>query len=404
VRTIKNINIKISSNAKLLLSIFLPLYAIKCVEQVYFVYGNVIQAYGFLPQATGVILGSFYIAISIFTPVGGWMLENMGVRRTLALSSIASFAGCAMLFFSQNFPMLLAGRLLAGAASGVFSMALYSYQALSVTEKMRGASFAITVTGGMLPTATVTPAGEWLLSGGRLGAYLAVGPVLSVICFLLGRRVGVGKAASETSGKNWGSYRDLVSIRPFVMLVATGTAMAFVDAATVSISLFAAENQIIASYFLASSSIAAVIVRLAGAPLMNRLPRSFCVGPCGMLMCGALLVVSTIPSNASFLLCGAIFGIGIGFGFPILLAALSDTLLPELRPKGTSTAIFLYNSGWVATPLLVGWLTPVLGLAHTFLALSLVAFSILAALLIFYWIPCRGDRPRQHDGFTHDAP
>jgi MFS family permease len=381
--------LRISDDARALLSIFLPLYAIHCVEQIYFIYGNVLQMYGFTPQIIGLVLGAYFAAIMLLRHVGGWMLENLGIRNTLMASSLLGFLGCAILFFSKNFLTVLTGRLLAGAAFGVYTMGLYSYQALSAPEGKRGAYFAITASGGVLPAATITPVGEWLLINGWLGIYLSVGPILCLACFLLGSKTGGSRSATGASPKNWGSYRDLAASKPFVMLAVTGTMMALVDAATVSISLFAAERHIVASYFLASASVAAVAFRLGCSRLMNSLPRSFCVAPCGMLMCCALLAVSLFPSNASFLLCGAIFGLGIGAGFPMMLAALSDTLPPELRPKGTACALFLYDAGWTATPLIVGYMTPLFGLARTFLALSLVTFAVLALLLIFYWAPAR---------------
>jgi MFS family permease len=160
-------------------------------------------------------------------------------------------------------------------------------------------------------------------------------------------------------------------------------------------SLLASERQLVASYFLASSSVAAVVFRLCGARILNRLPRSACLAPCGMLMGCALFAISLAPSNTSFLVCGTAFGVGIGAAFPIFLASVSDTLPPPLRTKGTACALFVYDFGWFATPLLVGYATPSIGIALTFRLLALAAFFAMAALTAFYWAPAYlGERRR----------
>jgi MFS family permease len=216
-----------------------------------------------------------------------------------------------------------------------------------------------------------------------------MGPLICVACFALGKKIIVHKTPFTAAEKTWGTYRGLIASKPFVMLAITGIMMALVDASSTSISLFASEHGLVTSYFLASFSIAAVLIRIAGAKILNALPRLVCVAPCGMFMAVSLLVIALMPSNASFVICGALFGIGIGAGFPMMLASLSDILPPELRPKATASALLLYDAGWTVTPLLVGYLTPVFGRAGTFAALAVVTFAALAALTIFYWIPKR---------------
>ncbi|MDR2780301.1 MAG: MFS transporter [Synergistaceae bacterium] len=379
--------IKFSDDAKFLLSLFLPLYMIHCMEQIYFIYGTVLESYGLSPATIGNILGSFFLAIMLVRPAGGWMMENLGIKNTLTAGSVFGFVGCGVLFFAESVPVLFAGRIISGAAFGIFTSAIYSYQGLIASEKTRGRLFSLTGSGGVLPTATVTPFGEWLVLSGHTNLFLAMGPLICVICFLLGKKIIVHKTPYASEGKTWGTYRGLLASKPFVMLAITGIMMALVDASSTSISLFASERGLVTSYFLASFSIAAVLVRAAGAKILNVLPRLVCVAPCGMLMGVSLLVIALMPSNTSFIVCGALFGIGIGAGFPMMLASLSDILPPELRPKATASALLLYDAGWTATPLLVGYLTPAFGRAGTFTALAVITFIALAALTIFYWIP-----------------
>jgi MFS family permease len=267
-----------------------------------------------------------------------------------------------------------------------------------VPEKMRGSTFAIIASGGMLPTATVAPLGEWLLLSSHTMLYLSMGPLLCVICWYFGGKVGAPEVKVKRGEKSWGTYRDLLSSRTFVILCVTGMIIALVDAITVSISLLATERGLVASYYLASASITAVLVRLPGARILNALPRAILLAPCGLLMSAAMLILALSPSNFSFLLGGVFYGAGIGAGWPMLHALLSDTLSVPLRPKGTATALLLYDSGWFLTPIIVGYISPILGIAHTFFALAAFSLSALSLLQIFYWIPAYRAKKRAAAG------
>jgi MFS family permease len=349
----------------------------------------VLESYGLSSQTTGGVIGSFFLAITLARPAGGWMTENLGIKNTLAIGSVLGCAGCAMLFFTGSIPALFAGRIISGASVVIFTIRIYSYQGLVTTEKTRGRLFSLTGVGGVLPTATVTPLAEWFVAGGHTNLFLLMGPLMCVACFPLGRKIIMNDAPFVQREKTWGTYRGLMKSRPFAMLAVTGIMMALVDASSASISLLASERGLVTSYFMASFSVMAVLVRLAGGKMPESLPRIACVAPCGMLMGASLLIIAIMPSNASFMICGALFGAGIGAGFPMMLASVGDILPPELRPKATAAVLLMYDAGWTASPLFVGYLTPALGRAGTFIMLAAVTFAALAALTVVYWIPER---------------
>ncbi|MDR1020014.1 MAG: MFS transporter [Synergistaceae bacterium] len=387
--------IKIHGEAMALFRVFLPFFAIHCTEQVYFVYGNALKGYGFSSQATGWILGIFFMAVMASRTFGGWAIENFGVRRTLVWSSLLSFAGCSLLYLKSFAAALFLGRIMAGAAFGVYTMALFSYQSITASDAKRGRDFAIVVCGGILPMATVCPVGEWLLARSMESAFLAIGPALSLVCWWLGKKIVTTppRGAKKRGGtERWGTYGDLLSSRAFLFLVATGILVSITDAFVVSISLLAAERGVIASYFLVSSAIVAVFVRSAGAKALNRLPRRLVIAPCGMLMAAAALYIALVPSNTSFLIGGVVTGVGIGAAWPLYHALLGDALEIPLRPKGTAVALLIYDLGWFFTPLLIGYASPALGIANTFRAISLFALVSLALMQYLYWAPAAKTR------------
>jgi len=92
-------------------------------------------------------------------------------------------------------------------------------------------------------------------------------------------------------------------------------------------------------------------------------------------------------SNPGAALCGAMFGLGVGLGFPAHLAMVGDMTPERLRPKATAMVWFAMDSGWAVTPFIFGILSPVFG--------NVAAFGGYGALMLagafgawhFLWRP-----------------
>gem|GEM_PF-354422 len=404
---------KMSQDVKLLISLFLPFFLIHGVQQVYLTFAILLyQGYGFSYETTAWIIAMYSLAAMLTRPLGGWLLENFGIRRILIWSGVLSFIGSSLFFVNESAAMLLIGRALGGAAFGVgrvepatillvgrafsgaafgiYSMGLFSHQALCVSEKRRAAMFSLLVVGSILPMATVAPLGEWLLYNSQVLLYLAIGPALSVLCCFFGGRVSAAQAqtARGSSGeKSWGTYSELFASRSFLFLIVTGTLIALVDALIIKLSLLTVEKGLIISYFFASVSVTALIVRLPCASLLNSLPRVPLLAPSGMLMALSMILVAFLPSNGMLIIGGILFGAGLGAGWPMYHAIISDLLEPVLRPKGTATALLLYDIGFFVSPLIVGYFLPRFGTGSTFGGIALAAGGLLALLGVVYWLP-----------------
>lgn len=389
-----------SPNAKMMLNLFLPYYAAHCMEQIYFIYGTVLQHYSLSPKIIGWILSCYFITIMGIRPLGGWLLEKFGIRKTLIGAGALGFIGCTVLLFAKSVPFLILGRMLSGASFGIYGVGIFSYQAITVPAEKRGVIFSIVASGGVLPLATITPVGEWFLLHGHTSAYLLLGPLCSLACIYFGSRIG-SPMVSAKKEVDWGTYTDLLAFRPYLIVLLSGTLMALLDASVVCMSLLATERGLVASYFLTSSAVAATIVRVGGSNLIGILPRMLALSPGAICMAAGLFTVSVFPSNTVFLLGGTLFGIGIGMGWPVYLSLVADILPPILRPKGTATALLMYDCGWIVTPLIVGYCAYLLGTAWTFRLLSLAGLAAVTTLYTMYWIPLH--RKNARVGNDHDV-
>ncbi|GHV51028.1 hypothetical protein FACS1894216_04270 [Synergistales bacterium] len=379
--------IKSSETLRFVLLLFPPFLAIHCVEQIYFVYGNVLEDFGVSLEATGWILSAYFLGVMLVRPFGGWMVENLGVRGTLTWGSALAFVGCAMLLFTRDPVLSFAGRAVSGAGFGVYTNGLFSYQAIIVPPESRTAIFAVVTSSGILPTGIITPIGEWLISRSFIMPYLAIGPILALSCWYFGVKATGGTAVKQKEQEVWGAYRDLFASRKFVFTVLTGTLMACVDSTTIIMSILASANDTFASYFFMSFAAAACVVRIPCSKLLGRLPREKCVALSGLMMSLSVLGIALWPSSESFLVGGVFFGIGIGSGWPIFHSMISAALPVSLRPKGIATALLMYDLGWFITPIIVGRLMVSFDISAAFIALSLAIGTAQLALQIFFWLP-----------------
>ena len=375
----------LSQSNMMLLKIFLPFFAMNSMVQVYYIFGTYLEKLHISPDAIGWILSSFFIAAMLSRPVSSWVIEHFGVRLSLAASAFVSLIGCSLLALSDSVTLLLIGRILAGAGFGVYSTGIFAYSSMVLPEKKRASSFALLTSSGALPMATVIPLGEWLFINGHSLLYMLIGPLLSLACLGLALRLEPLQPAKK--GEAWGTYGQLMKADNFLLLTSTVFLYSSIDALVVSFSLLAATKNIAASYFLASISIAAIVTRVGGAGIINRIPRRIILAPCGILMAVSVAATSFTHSTVVFIFAGALFGVASGAGFPVMVALVGDILDKRLQPKGTSSIFFLYDAGCFMTPIIIGYLMQITGIVQAFRIFSAAVVLTLLLLQILFWMP-----------------
>ena len=97
--------------------------------------------------------------------------------------------------------------------------------------------------------------------------------------------------------------------------------------------------------------------------------------------------LSSAPFSFAFF--GAVFGIGIGAGFPTDLSIVGDLLPVRFHPKATGSLLLAIDSGWAVTPLIFGYISPVLGASGAFRAIAVFVLITSLSVHFMLWIPLR---------------
>ncbi|MBQ9881538.1 MAG: MFS transporter [Synergistes sp.] len=366
-----------------ILLLFTAYYCINCLSNAYFLFGPFYEKFGATPREVGLFFSVYYLSTLLCRPLGSAVMEKLDIKRTMtagALLSAAASAGVALSL--HNAPLLLLMRVLTGVGVSVMIVATLAAQSILLEDnKSRGFGIALFTTGSMFPIATAVPLCEWFLSHGWKKAYVWT-PVLFA---LLGAAASIfvnDLKYSAKSGSKWGRYSDLFRNRSVLLLLAIAAVMAVADAMTISIASLAKELGIAASCFMIAEGVSSVFIRTAGFRFISHIPRTKLAAPSAALMGLMLAAVSFSGSPLTFALCGLLFGLGIGIGFPTTIALVGDILPLRYYPKATGLVLLVIDIGWMLTPMIFGFVSPFFGTIGTFRVIGIFAFA--ASMLLYY--------------------
>ena len=315
-------------------------------------------------------------------PVGSYIMEKFDIRKALLGSSLLCAVASAGIAFTLHHELpLLFFRAMTGICVSVFAVSTIAAQTLLLDDKNRGFGLAVFTVGSLLPMATVVPLADWLQQQGLDLLYLWLPVIISAICFALCLGVKNINGSVTEEKKEWGSYGELIKMQGVKPLLLTAFIMSIADAMTLSVASLANERLVSVSWFMVSEAVAGIIIRTAAFGLIARFPRIHLAAPASLLMGLSLVALSFSSSVFGFCFIGALFGLGIGLGFPTALALVGDLLPIKCRPKATGLVLLVLDIGWMTSPLIFGFISPVLGVNWTF---RFVGAAVAASALVVY--------------------
>ncbi len=336
----------------------------------YFLLASFLESQGFSPAVTGLLVSVFYGTTLLARPLAGSCIERRGVRHTLLLSGGGAFLGGAGLLFFTSAPAIFCCRVVAGLGFSFGTVALAAYQGLAIPPELRGKSFALTAIGSIATMLFVVPLGEGLMSAGYPMGYLAIPPLLALATLALGSSLPPLSAAQIPPA--WGTWRELLAHRPYRWILGSSFCFSLADASVLFLSTLVHEAGLSASPFMAATAGGAVVARTLGLRAMTPRRRPALAIAAAALMGLAVGLLPLAHSSTLLGLFGALFGVGVGFAYPVNLALVGDLLPSALGPKGTAGVLLAMDLCWMVVPLALGAAAPLVGLPRAYAAFSLV--------------------------------
>ncbi|MEG1913094.1 MAG: MFS transporter [Cloacibacillus sp.] len=329
-------------------------------------YANV----GFTQAQSGLLVSAFYFATLIFRLLLGSLLVRSGFKRFFAIGGALTVAASLWIVFAGNsFVCAFAARFMLGAGTAFSQIALATYQSLAFDEKERGFAFSLIMAGGLAPMMTVVPFADWLLSHGHFTSYILIPMSLAAAMALLTvfvlKTEDVALETPKNNGNIFKGIADCFKIPGLSLALFSMFLFSLTDAASAFMASMTSSYGLMASYFLSTNAVIGVAVRLFFGKVLDRYPRKKLSVPIIAGMSLMLLFASIHPSRASLMALGLLFGVGMGFGFPLHLALVSDNAPKRVQPQAIALMWFFTALDFALVPLATSYIsaftTPVVG-------------------------------------------
>jgi MFS family permease len=354
----------------------------------------------------GWLMGIASIGSLLSRPLGSYMTERVGMKRSLLILCLALTAISLPLIWDRTFLSLFFIRAAIGSLFGMAAIALMAYQALIVPVKQRGSTYAWIGVAYVAPGLTVIPPAEFFITNGRLDLYLGMAPLFALLAFIfvftlpnVPSPAGRGAPPAATKGAAWGKWGDILAVPGFWPLLLATFTFAMINGTTLQyIPAFMINKGLAASIFLATNAGTALILRIFAYRLMDHLNRSKAIGLILAGMGMALFLLRWADSHIAFTFGGLLYGTFMGIGFPIILALAPDIFPPHLIPKGVSIGMLAMDSGSILAPVLAGYLGQSFGLGVVF---TIIGVGTMLSGLGIYLANRRIIRKQHTSPFSH---
>jgi MFS family permease len=349
-----------------------------------------IRALGGSEAVIGAIMGTAGLASIAVLPLIGLSIDRLGRRRFLVLGALCMTAASAgFLVVDEVGPLLFALRLLQGVSFAAAFTATTTFVAEFAPADRRARALGLFGLSSLLTHAIAPIVGEEIVHRAGFQTLFAVTTLYTIIAALLALRLPA--AASRRGAAATPSERRLRPAHWIVAGTMTFAGMGFGTVVTFMPTYVTVEGLGRVGIFFAAYTTTAILTRLVGAGLSDRLGRRRVIVPTLLALGLSIFWIAFVHSVPLLFAAGALFGTAQGISYPTLHALLVD--LATEAQLGRSQALFngAFNLGVTSSAFAFGAVAERYGYRPMFVLASLTP---VAACALFYLGTARMARVR----------
>lgn len=337
----------------------------------------------------GLVMGVCYGVSFLLRPLVPFAARFIGNEKVIRAGFFCFFiSACGIALFARTPEGVIICRAIAGIGMGVVTIILQSYEYQLLPADVRGRCVSLITVAYSLPALIVVPPMEYLVRNGHYNLYAATFPFIAaagLFAVMKLPKTKGGGAPQKNEPKEKVSYLWLVRSPQVLFFAASAALFAFSDAAQLRFVQLAGERGLAASYFFSVSACTAMIFRLSCGKLVDKLPRKVCAPATTLLTAGMMFAASFASTPRAFMLCGFIFGLGMGFGYPAFMCLTLD--IGGRRSAVTTLAVvfgFIYSLQSFFCPIIIQQAINLTGSVTWSYRLIYGAVVALAAVIVYY--------------------
>lgn len=337
----------------------------------------------------GLVAGIFIIGALIGRLGTGRVIEDIGSKRVLIVSTVFFIITSALYFAAINLTLLIIIRFIHGIAFGAASTATGTIVAQIIPDSRRGEGIGYYSIGAILAVALGPFMGVLLIHLADFKMIFIVTSVLAASSFAIS--FVVGKPIHESpeqdplnAGKGFqaSNFLEFKAIPISIIILVIGFSysglLTFISLYTKQIHLEKA-----ASFYFLVYAITVLISRPLSGRLFDIKGANFVVYPCLVLFAVGMLLFSQANHGIVILLAGGVIGLGYGNFISTAQAISIKDVPPHRLGLATSTYFMFVDLGFGIGPYLLGSLIPFTGYRGLYLMMTIL---ILVTIPLYYYL------------------
>jgi len=364
-----------------------------CNITVFYNLFNYLESLGIPPEWRGLVIGIYPLTAMLLYLVASPFMNTDNAPRTMLLGIAILIASGLCYFYVHSFWGLIALRMFNGAGQFCLSAGAMALFVAVIPPEKSGQAFGL-YSVAILAAYGGGPAIMDSLAAfiptpphGYAAATLSLLPAVWIILQIRRRRNMRLQAASQTAHlPAWTDVRDNLSQLPVALLLLLN--MSYFANWSSLFFLFKgfAQQQGLANvgaFFTVQMGLM-IVIRLLAGRLFDRVNKVGLVGASFIIVAAGHLAMDHLPGVWGVPLVGAIFGLGMGMGYPAINGLMFEVSAAHFRSLNANLMLFAVQAGFFIGPVIGGALVANHGyhgyfLVSIALALAAVALSILLA-------------------------
>ena len=321
--------------------------------------------------AVGLVVGSFSLSSIILRPFAGRWADRRGRRIMLVIGAALQVVAAAGHLAATTVPLMIVMRLLLGAAEAVYFVAAMAAATDLAPEDRRGEAISLMSTSLYLGVAIGPVLSEVLYSTGGFGWIWIAAALISVVA------VGLSWVAPETlppearSTTAQGPFLHRRGIVPGLLVLCgawgMGAYFAFLPLLTDQLGIGGAGG------YLGLFALVVIGLRLVGARWPDRFGAARLSGTALGLNALGMIIAGLAPTELGLWVATIIFGAGVAFTFPAIVAMAVQGVPADERGAVVGTTGVFLDVAFGLSPAILGLLAGAAGYPSTFLVSSVIA-------------------------------
>ena len=321
--------------------------------------------------AVGLVVGSFSLSSVILRPFAGRWADRRGRRIMLVIGAALQVVAAAGHLAATTVPLMIVMRLLLGAAEAVYFVAAIAAATDLAPEDRRGEAISLMSTSLYLGVAIGPVLSEVLYSAGGFGWIWIAAALISVVA------VGLSWVAPETlppearSTTAQGPFLHRRGIVPGLLVLCgawgMGAYFAFLPLLTDQLGIGGAGG------YLGLFALVVIGLRLVGARWPDQFGAARLSGTALGLNALGMIIAGLAPTELGLWVATIIFGAGVAFTFPAIVAMAVQGVPADERGAVVGTTGVFLDVAFGLSPAVLGLLAGAAGYPSTFLVSSVIA-------------------------------